>query len=206
MSPIDEELNWRDLEIAHAKMEYARHPASSIQKLLAAKVLILVGYAHYEGFTKFLWDTYLNHLQTQDLKIFELSKSIKIHAIQPLFNKVKAAWGAADFIDELDSGNTLQARIQDLPPLKTNSNLWPNLLRDNNLKIDITLSTLTSNSAKVKKLVGLRNSIAHGNRLELTNSDEVLELLEAVSTVMVDLAIEIDEAIRLQKYLAPPPE
>lgn len=204
MNRIDEELNWRDHEIAHAKMEYARHPAFTIQKSMAAKVLILVGYAHYEGLAKFLWDLYLNHLQMQELKIFQLSKPIKIHAVQVLFNKVKNSWSATDFMNELDGGNTLQARIQELPPLKTNSNLWPNLLRDNNLKIDITLSTLTSNSEKVKKLVGLRNSIAHGNRLELTNLDEVLDLVEAASTVMVDLALEIDEAIRLRKYLAPP--
>lgn len=204
MSPIDEELNWRDKELALAKMQFAAAPKDSELRKYLAKVLVLISYAHYEGFVKYCWDRYINHIKAKNLKIKQLETKIRQIALQEHFSEVKKSWNIQDFISHLENHQAILDSIANkIEPLETNSNLWPNLLKDNNEKISIILSTLDPNIAKVKKLVGLRNNLAHGEKIQLTNEDEILDLAEAAGEVMIDLALQIEEAIRIQKFLNP---
>lgn len=204
MNIIDNELNWRDRELGLAKLQFAASAKGSDLRLYLAKVLILISYSHYEGFVKFCWDIYINHIISKQIKIKNLNPEIKKIALLKIFNTLKNSWNINDFLEHLDDHNSILENVaESIAPLETNSNLWPNLLKENNKKIDINLSTLDANIAKVKKLVGLRNSLAHGEKVEISNTDEILDLAEAAGTLMIDLALQIDDAINNDKYLIP---
>lgn len=62
---LERDLKWREAELASLKRLAITSSTETVayQGLLRALWALL--YAHYEGFTKFCWDTVLDHIQAE---------------------------------------------------------------------------------------------------------------------------------------------
>ncbi|MBR8826692.1 MAG: hypothetical protein DSM107014_02110 [Gomphosphaeria aponina SAG 52.96 = DSM 107014] len=55
---IEQELDWRERELTSMKILVITTKNNSTKQALRSLIVML--YAHYEGFCKFAWDLYLN--------------------------------------------------------------------------------------------------------------------------------------------------
>lgn len=65
---IEDELDWRWSELASIKVQIVKADKASVRYEALLRALIVLLYAHYEGFCKFSWDLYLDSLEKQRLK------------------------------------------------------------------------------------------------------------------------------------------
>ncbi|TGL63507.1 MAE_28990/MAE_18760 family HEPN-like nuclease [Leptospira sarikeiensis] len=201
MNIIESDLQWREEELTLLKKEFFQTQVNSNKKLYLARALILITYAHYEGFIKFLWDHYVSHLKQLNLELGEFKDTIRIYIFEDEYKKFKNTYDIRNILELLQNpGHILRKRMQNLELLDTKSNLWPNILEENNKKICISSKELEDHKHTLSKLVGLRNEIAHGKNITLSNINEVIDISNSVTNVLYDMAIQIDEAINSQSY------
>ena len=85
----------------------------------------------------------------------------------------------------------------------TESNLKPHVLKSLLYKLSLNYTIVDSGQGTINKLIGLRNSIAHGDIVRDIPKEEYLECKEAVFAVMSELKQEIITTYRDKGYLKP---
>jgi hypothetical protein len=85
--------------------------------------------------------------------------------------------------------------------LETNSNLWPQLLKEHCDSVSLSVGSIDLEWAKLRTLVARRNDIAHGKPNVVTDLAEYAKYEEAVSSVMYELALAIALAVHDRQYL-----
>jgi len=93
---------------------------------------------------------------------------------------------AAEFPDEID----------------TKSNLWPKLSKEINASVGLECPLLDVHSTEIGQLVGRRNKIAHGEKLEITDLTQFQKYEHAVLMVMHELAIAVVKCLDEGSYLS----
>ena len=160
-------------------------------------------YAHYEGFLKFAWDLYLEELQllsiareesTEVLARFSLAKNFRAlrgnlsgESLWGVFTKDFQAWMKEE----------LQFEIR----LETNSNLWPNVAKENSTEVGLPSAKLDEFEIQLRALVSRRNDIAHGKKLVVSNLGEYQTYEDAATLAMHELAVAVLEALEKKEYL-----
>jgi hypothetical protein len=86
--------------------------------------------------------------------------------------------------------------------IDTESNLWPDLSEKINLSVGLECSLLVEHSEKIGQLVGRRNKIAHGEKMEIKDIDKFQELEHSAVLVMHELAIAVVTCLDRRDYLA----
>lgn len=187
---LDSELGWRIKEISDIKTTINASNGIHQKTLMRAGVPLL--YAHWEGFVKSASDSYINFVAYQRLNLGELSNNFValsakkvIHGISGSDN-AELANKAIDFLwSKLDS----RAPLPKQSVVSTKSNLSSNVFKNisNIIGVDWRRYSTRFNFID-SSLVERRNSIAHGEFLELSHgsyrelSDDVVELLRWVKT------------------------
>jgi len=64
---LEKDLQWREAELASLKRLAINATSNSVTHQSLLRALWALLYAHYEGFTKFAWDTLLDHIQGEKL-------------------------------------------------------------------------------------------------------------------------------------------
>jgi hypothetical protein len=85
--------------------------------------------------------------------------------------------------------------------LETDSNLWPNLLRDNSTEVDLPHKKVDEHELKLKALVARRNEIAHGKKMVIASLAEYQPYEDAAILVMHELAVAVLECLEKKTYL-----
>lgn len=161
-------------------------------------------YAHYEGFTKYCWDSLLDGVQAAGEKIKVLSEPYLLKALDAEMRRVKgdlrpeALW---DFATTLNG--TMLDSLATFPPecrLDAKSNLWPKVFLDESGKLGLTCNQVVSNFQRLKTLVFRRNEIAHGKRLVISSLEDYREYEHAVLLVMHDLALAVIRVIENEEF------
>ncbi|GAB2797680.1 hypothetical protein GCM10027040_25440 [Halomonas shantousis] len=160
-------------------------------------------YAHYEGFCKFSWETYLDEIeQDASLVVEKMVPDLVLLALRKLFKEARgnlsdeALWSLAHA--SLPAKLGLQPRFHIRP--ETDSNLWPNLLGDNLKCMGLVSEELEKYSTSLRSLVGKRNGIAHGERLTIKDIDEFVRYENAALVVMHDIALTMIDSIENRSY------
>lgn len=201
---IDQDLAWREAELASLKRMAITASGNEISYGGALRALWAMLYAHYEGFTKFCWDTALDAIEDDKLKVNELTEVFTILALEKCF---KTARG------NLSSPALWQFHTQELPAkvgecaefdeecrLTTECNLWPNIFERETSRLGLTCTQVDVWRSRIKTLVSRRNEIAHGKQMVVRNVDEYSEYEHAALCVMHDLAIAVVELLDSQSY------
>ncbi len=88
--------------------------------------------------------------------------------------------------------------------LETRSNLHPNIFKENIVQTGISCSLIDTYETELKSLVGRRNKIAHGQKLEIKDIDEYQKHEDAAIEVMHELALAIVECLDQRLYVKIP--
>lgn len=203
---LELDLKWREAELASLKRLAITSSAETVayQGLLRALWALL--YAHFEGFTKFCWDTVLDHIQAEAIPTGELDRRYAMLALEGEFKVLRgdlASTSIWQFFDEvLPKALTAQAAFSDEGRLNTESNLWPNIFERESSKLGIECTELQKYRSRIKALVARRNDIAHGKSMVIANLSEYHDYENATLCLMHELAIKSIEVVDGKAYKA----
>lgn len=201
---LERDLKWREAELASLKRLAINATAEQVtyRGLLRAMVALL--YAHYEGFTKFCWDTVLDHVQSEGIPTCKLETKYALLALETKFKFHRASLDPSSiwafFTEGLPQSLLIPAKFPNDSRLKTESNLWPNVFERESARIGIQCDELDRHRARIKALVTRRNDIAHGKNMVIANLTEYREYENATLCLMHELAIKSIEIIDAKAY------
>ena len=183
---LDGDLSWRKRELTTLKFMLGRHRPHERVLLLRAAVCVL--YAHWEGFVKAAATSYVSFVATQGLRYHDLTPNFVALGLRTEISRA----GQSDkptirtaLTTKLILGLSEHANIDWENSVNTRSNLNTDTLNE-----IICLLGLEGNDYLLKKqlldqrLLGNRNLIAHGQRVEIELDeysglhDEVIQLLQ----------------------------
>lgn len=188
---------------------------------LYRKMLIVMLYAYYEGFCKKaleIYAEYVNatHEYVKDLK-YEIASATLRDEFEKLENRnylpvrirgeaikqdnVLQRFGRrSEFFEAYEKNMEKKVKLPD-DIVDTESNLLPHVLKSLLYKLSLDYTIVDSVQGTINKLVGLRNSIAHGDIVREFTEEEYKECKNAVYVVMDSLKQEIIEKYRNKGYL-----
>lgn len=205
---LEQDLRWREAELASLKRLAINATTEQVtyRGLLRAMVALL--YAHFEGFTKFCWDTVLDHVQAEAIPICRLETKFALLALEPEFKLHRGSLNSSSiwafFMEGLPQSLLTPAKFPNDSRLKTESNLWPNIFERESDRIGIQCDELHKHRGRIKALVTRRNDIAHGKNMVIANLTEYREYENATLCLMHELAIKSIEIIDEKAYQKQP--
>lgn len=205
---IENDLKWREAELASLKRMAITAPEGSVSRKSILRAMWALLYAHYEGFTKFCWDTIFDQIQSEKIPKTSLSDEFSLIAMERTFKELRGNMDTASllkfFKNDIHNALSEHAEFPSEFRLKTESNLWPNIFERESARIGIVCPELDNHRARIKTLVGRRNEIAHGNGIIINTLSEYNEYEVATICLMHDLAIRTIELLDKKEYLSTP--
>ena len=185
------------------------------------KMLIVMLYAYYEGFCKKALEIYAEYINSSHECVKNLKVEIASSTLRDEFKKLEDSNYLPLQIkgDALKNDNKLQRfgrrseffaayeqhmhKTVNLPDdiINTESNLKPHILKSLLYRLALDYTIVDSGQATINKLIGLRNSIAHGDISRSIMKEEYDDFKKAVFLVMESLKREIIENYRNKGYL-----
>lgn len=199
---LETDLNWREAELASFKIAIAMSDRKSVRESALLRGAWAILYSHYEGFCKFAWDSYLDEVENKKLPRSELVAHVAALSLRKEFKRLRGTLSDDD-IYKFGSSGFLEMQLTTATfeeKLETDSNLWPNLYRENAAALGVTPKCIDDCFAKIKTLVARRNDIAHGQKMTIKDIQEYKEYEDAALLVMHDLALCLIEAIDTSAY------
>ncbi|NEQ64877.1 MAG: hypothetical protein F6K21_05120 [Symploca sp. SIO2D2] len=206
LKQLEEDLDWRLTELAILKKQAVLASKDSDRYRALLRALWAMLYAHYEGFCKFAWDLYLDELQKVSVKRKDCKDEIAKLSLQKQFKSLKgdlspeSLWnfGQTGFRTMLEDNLDFQVKLE------TQSNLYPQLFKENSLKVCLSCALVDQYEIELKGLVRRRNEIAHGQKTIIKDLNEYKKYEDAAIEVMHELAVAIVDCLDKQLYLKNP--
>jgi hypothetical protein len=182
---IEQERVWRIREIVELKKACVASGVSAPLRAAQRRAFLPLAYAHWEGFTKKVGQAYLDYVATQRLKLSELAP-----CFQSIYLSIEIANGLRPtnrqssrlIIDHLEAQRDTKIHLKSQGVISTRDNLNSKVLSEicENLGFDSSeFSELVPFIDKI--LLGKRNSIAHGDNIQIEES-----LIDEVSKKVVE--------------------
>ena len=184
--------------------------------------MLLMLYAHFEGFTKTTLEIYRRHINEASLVCSDVQPELATSALHHVFKAIRDADNAQSFLPANLQGltdlrsiaveRTLVAETWALGQrpvalsdkyIDLESNLKPVVLRKNLYRLGLPHAMFDQHESTVGQLLGRRNNIAHGAEVIGVDIVTYERMRDAVYDVMSDLRLKIIEAITTQAYLQP---
>lgn len=204
---LEKDLQWRESELSSLKkLAILALPGSvAHQSLLRALWALL--YAHFEGFTKFCWDTVFDLIQMDQPLNSELDEKFALLALEHDFKEFRGNLDAPAiwefFQIELPAALSKRANFPLDLRLKTESNLWPNVFERESMRIGIMCAELNKHRIRIKTLVARRNDIAHGKSMTIATVSEYHEYENATICLMHELALKAMDIVEKELFKLP---
>jgi hypothetical protein len=184
---LAEDLAWRKQELSALKSLIESASASSAKGKMLLRSGITILYAHWEGFIKSAASKYLEYVAMQRLKYSELSSNFIALGLKTKLNHANESNKATIFTEAVDFIRAQLDEQSSIPykdVVQTGSNLSSSILREITCLLGLDYSLYETKQVLIdEKLLARRNSIAHGNFLQLDQPD-YLELHEQVVGMM----------------------
>jgi hypothetical protein len=203
---LSEDLNWRTAELVSMKLVVANSHGGSIRQKALLRAIWAMLYAHYEGFCKFAWETYLDHIRASKALRKDCVESVAIFSLGESFKKLRSVESTK--IWEFCTNNFADLLSQPVAfdiKLKANSNLWPKLCRANCSTVGLPHSAIDTHETRLGTLVDRRNDIAHGEQWAIASLQDYQPYENAAFDVMYELALSINDCLDNRSYLKPTP-
>jgi hypothetical protein len=201
----------------------ARLSTSVGERTMLKRSLILLTYAHTEGFCKFALGTYASALNSFRLDCAGASAAIAAVGLKKVFAALRNSNSKHDafrnsfpddsylhlcareqtFVSEFD---TISAQTIEIPDelVETRYNVDANVLRKLMFQLGLNFTAVDAHSNEINRLVGVRNAIAHGDRLKVPSDDDAASYVVSAISVMSFLQSEITGALTKKTYLKAP--
>jgi hypothetical protein len=200
---VEQDLAWREAEMGCLKLLLASARPGSDRHRALLRACSAMLYAHYEGFCKFCWTLLLDAIQASAHIRRELAEPIAKRAMAPVFRQLRGdtsdtnlwRFASSQFENELDEKASFPDEVD------TGSNLWPGLAQRINGSVGLNCPLFDTHAAELGQLVGRRNKIAHGEKLEIADLKQFRSFEHAAWVVMHELAIAVVECLADKSYL-----
>jgi len=188
------------------------------------RALVLLLYAHYEGFTKFAFAAYISAVNAEGLKCAEANSAIVAAALSELFKELRNPQPISGLLRgpvPEDSALMRFARERefverayeflDLSVVLTDSfvetewNLKPPVLRKLLYRLGLDTESVSAEHGRIEELVNRRNNIAHGSDVSGISEATYIALRDSSFRVMSAIARVIGEAAEGRKHLKAAP-
>jgi hypothetical protein len=216
---LEEEYTWRMDEIRFFSNQTAKLDDDE-EKNKSRRALILMLYAHFEGFCKFTLSVYVNRINDEKIKckhalpeIVAVSMSKVFNALRepnsksPLFknslpddNKLHKFAREREFVASyVDFEETIISIPDDV--VDTESNLKPVVLRKNLYRLGFDHEEFKDLEGKIDRLLKYRNGIAHGSLRSGITEKDYNELFKSTISIMDKAKFLVFNAIQDKHYL-----
>ena len=202
---IEQDLAWREAEMGSLKMLLASAVSGSDRQRALLRACSAMLYAHYEGFCKFCWTMMLDTIEAEAHMRKDLAECMAKRSMISVFRQLRgdtsdeSLWrfATSEFHDQLKQVAVFQDEVD------TESNLWPRVSQKINDSVGLQCPLLSAHEDELRQLVGRRNKIAHGEKLEIANIQQFQKFENAAVLVMHELAIAVVECLEKKTYLLP---
>lgn len=221
VTQLEQDREWRESEM-RSLLNDLRHRDSEPAKNEFRRPLVALQYAHYEGFTKFALQHYVNAVNSKSLKCSDATPELVALCFTKVFRELRNPdpkgrlfKGAlpvdtplhkfareVHFLSEID-GVFGKALTIDEGAVDTESNLTPAVLRKNLFRLGLSLSFVDGIEADLNRLVGIRNEVTHGDskmKRGVTEED-YNKFAAACKKAMDNVDAQVRDAYRLGRYL-----
>ena len=178
-------------------------------------MLVLILYAHFEGFCKFSLLSYVDAINQEEISCFKASPPIVAASLHEILKGLKNPESKSDLfrhaapddrklhsyardLEFIEHAREIMRSVMRIPDstVDTESNLKPVVLKKNLFRLGLEIDTLNDHEGTIGKLLGLRNNIAHGaskNGIALEEyeklRDSAFKVMSAVLHVVYDAFI-----------------
>lgn len=220
IAEIEFDLEWRSEEI-----RFLRNISSSLtdveERKRMRRALVVMLYAHFEGFSKFAFQVYVKLINSSECKggdvVFPILASSLIKDIKGLSNlnqksdifrntapsdtELHLLARSIEFVERLDEINRKQIILDGDEVVNTESNLTPIVMKKILFRLGFAYDDLASVSGSIQKLLEFRNGIAHGKMKVGIEDDKYETLQNDVFNLINAVKRKVTEAIHNASYL-----
>jgi MAE_28990/MAE_18760-like HEPN len=143
------------------KLQAGAASAKSDRQRAMLRALWTMLYAHYEGFCKFCWDILLDQIEKDGCSRVAAIEHIARLSLAKEFQEFRKDISAAGIWSFVDT--TLPRKMNEplvFPArLETRSNLWPDLVRENNTAVGLTTNQIDAYSKQLERLTRRLNRL-----------------------------------------------
>jgi hypothetical protein len=184
------------------------------------RALVLLLYAHYEGFCKVAFTLYVSAINSAGISCGEATYAIAAASLSDVFRNLRNPEKKSDlfrrqlpddaklhqfarereFIEHTVDLNNRAVRVPD-DVVDTESNLSPIVMRKNLFRLGLRHDQFDLHSANINQLLGVRNAIGHGALKDGVKEALYLKLRASTFEIMSDLAIGIMKALSERAYV-----
>jgi hypothetical protein len=215
---LDSDLSWRKKEISDLYSATQKNNSTVLRKSL-----VLVIYAHWEGFIKNGAKLYLFHIESKKLQLKNLTENYKAISLKGVIaecfnsNEGLSLNKELDFIDKFDNKGErifkLQSKVKldkDKSLINTKDNLNPEIFNSICRIIGIPeKDSIKSRSNWLNEhFLGNRNTISHGSKIELDKPEEfdlsiesLYELKNIILTILSNFKEDLVEYSEYEYFL-----
>lgn len=216
---MEADQQWRQDEVRFFQNQLASI-ADEDEKNQFRKALVLVLYAHFEGFCKFALTLYVDSVNASGISCGDANHAIAAASLADIFMALRSPDSKCnEFRNSLPDDTKLHRfardrefieRITDfanrpvsIPDkvVDTESNLNPIVLRKNLFRLGFPYDLFNEHEGKINKLLGYRNSIAHGERQRGIAALEYNGLRQSTFTIMSEVKTMVMKALQERAFL-----
>jgi hypothetical protein len=218
---LEEDRASREGEIRLIENIIARSQSNE-EQIMLRRSLVLLTYAHLEGFCKFALTAYASAINALRLPCKDASLPLvalslakifvalrDLNSKHPEFSKIandrELHMLARErfFLENFENITARQVEISD-HVVDTKSNLSSLVLKRNLYQLGLRFPVVATHAGKIDRLLGIRNAIAHGDKLKIPKDSDVREYLQASFDVMRFVQEEVFASLRDKIYQRDP--
>lgn len=189
------------------------------ERSMLLRSLVLLTYAHFEGFCKFSLASYTSAINALKLPCREAAVALVAASLGRVFaalrdiNSKHPELGSAlpndrelhllarerAFIERYEAIVTERVEVPD-SVVDTRSNLNSVVLKRNMYQLGLEYPAVDKHSGTINRLLGIRNAIAHGDLLKVPKPGEAREYVDASFQLMRFVQEEVYSALRDERY------
>jgi RiboL-PSP-HEPN len=221
LAELEIEQTWRYDEVRFFQNQSTNAPENRQDQF--RRILILLLYAHFEGFCKFAFTLYVNNVNAAHIKCEQANYAIAAASLSDLFNalqdsdkkcnvfrrtlpdetKLHRFARHKDFIEQSSEFDNKIVNISETL-VDTESNLKPVVLQKILYRLGFPHDQLKNIDGEINQLLEYRNKIAHGESTSGISSEKYLDLRRASFKIMDEVKRLVVEALKERYYLRQP--
>jgi hypothetical protein len=183
------------------------------------RALVLLLYAHYEGFCKFAFTLYATAINNSGISCGEATYAIAAASLNDMFRNLRNPEKKCDlFRRELPEDAKLhqfarerefiertaevERRLVNIPDgvVDTESNLTPVVLKKNLYRLGLPHDQFEAHDGEIHQLLNIRNGVSHGELKDGVREPLYTRLRAATFAIMSGLAAGIMTALAVKAY------
>lgn len=216
---LENDQAWREEEIRRLQNVVAGLRSQDEQEKFR-RPLVLILYAHLEGFCKFALNLYVNEVNKTRVSCKDANFAIAAAALSDLFHALRDPQRKCEefrrdlpddtqlhrfardreFVERTTDFGNRNVQIPD-SIVDTESNLSPITLRKNLFRLGLKHNQFEDQEPQIQRLLNIRNNIGHGSMKEGVSADLYREIRDDSFAVMNAISVEITAALKNEMFL-----